>query len=150
MVHLPLRVLVSPLMHTLPIAWRATAERATRRLRQGWNAIRRRQGPGARHPHFDMKQPGRGAAFLSVSARLVVASGKTVRVRLFCGCGPDQRIASSDAGIAKIARDFLMDIHGMEKCCCAVKKGDQREGRRSVLVRLATKLLGKIPLQKFE
>ena len=113
-----------PVDEDTPAEWRATAERALRRLRQGWNLIRRRQGPGARHPHFGMKQAGKGAAFLSVSERLVGALGKTLRMRGYCGCGPDQRIASADAGTAKITRNFLMDIHGMEKRRCAVQNGD--------------------------
>jgi len=37
---------------------------------------------------------------------------------------PDQRIASADAGTAKINEKFLMDIHGMEKRRCAVQNGD--------------------------
>ncbi len=71
-----------------------------------------------------MKQPGRGTAFLSVSERLVGALGKPVRMRGLCGWGLDQRIASVDAGTAKIARNFLVDIHGMEKRRCAVQNGD--------------------------
>jgi len=97
-----------------------------------------------------MKQAGRGAAFLSVSERLVATLREMVRIRGSCGCSLDQGFASADAGTAKIMRDFLMDIHGMEKCRCAVQDGDEREGHGSVLVRLATKLRGQTPFQKFE
>ncbi len=59
-------------------------------------------------------------------------------MRGFCLYRPDQGFASADAGTAKVTRDFLMDIHGMEKCSRAVQERDERERHGSVLVRLAT------------
>src|SRR6266481_8700470 len=71
-------------------------------------------------------------------------------MRGFCRCAPDQSFASAGACLAEITGDFLMDIHGMEKCSRAVQEGDEREGHGSVLVRSATKLRGQTPFQKLE
>src|SRR5258708_36138824 len=67
-----------------------------------------------------------------------------------CGSSKDQSLASGDAGTAEIAGDFLMDVHGMKECSRAMQEGDERQGYRSVPVRLAAKLRGQAPLQEFE
>jgi hypothetical protein len=64
--------------------------------------------------------------------------------------GADQRLASVDAGVTKVAGDFLVNVRRMKEGGGAVEECDERERQASVLVRGAAELRSELALDEFE
>src|SRR6266446_11363 len=100
-------------------------------------AIRRRLGPGARRPHFGMKRAARGSLVPIGYGK--VACGRSASI--FGTSGSDQGFARGDAGAAEIARDFLVDVHGMKKRSRAMQECYKGQCHGSMLIWLPAKLI---------
>ncbi len=114
--------------------------RNTAASRAGWNVSTcDSQAPGAgRSSTTFWHETGRKGSLVPIGYGKVMDG---CSASSFGGGRLDQGIARRDAGVAEIARDFLVDVHGMKKRCRAVQKCYQRKCYGSVLIRLAAQLI---------
>ncbi len=140
MANLQLGIPVSRPLGTHPTAWRATAEGTPRRLEQGWNVSTcDSQAPGAGRSSttfwHETGRKGESDSYRLWKGHVRPSAG------IFGTSGSDQGFARGDAGAAEIARDFLVDVHGMKKRSRAMQECYKRQCHGSMLIWLTAKLI---------
>jgi len=76
--------------------------------------------------------------------------GRALRAGPVGRSGVDQGLTRGDAGMAKVAGDFFVDVRRMKQGGGAVEERDEGKGQASVAVRGATKLRSELPFDEFE